>query len=276
VRVGAAGAIVLLVARRSDALEEVRAEIAAAGGAAYVYACDLRDMDAVDQLAVEILEHHGAVDVLINNAGRSIRRSIDRSYERAHDFERTMRLNYFAPLHLILALLPAMREGRSGQIINIGTMGVQGKPPRWSAYIASKAALDAFATSLAAEVRGDGVRVTGMHFPLVHTPMSAVSGIYDGAPGLTADEAADAIAEAIRTKPARVSARLGIAFQAAWLVAPEAMQRLLGGLYERSLRGAEDVPASNRALDRDLERAVMNAAAKEPSIPRRRITTRQS
>src|SRR5438132_189535 len=149
----------------SEALEEVRAEIESAGGSAEVLTCDMRDMEAVDQLAAEIIEQHGRVDVLINNAGRSIRRSVEESYDRAHDYERTMRLNYFAAVHLVLALLPAMRERGSGQIINVSTMGVQGRAPRWSAYIASKAALDAFSICLANETRSDGVTVTGIHFP---------------------------------------------------------------------------------------------------------------
>jgi NAD(P)-dependent dehydrogenase (short-subunit alcohol dehydrogenase family) len=250
-RVGAAGATVLLVARRTEALRAVEAEIAAVGGTAHVLPCDLRDLDAVDELAAEILERYGRVDVFVNNAGRSIRRSIDESYDRPHDFERTMQLNYFAALRLILALLPSMREQRFGHIINASTMGVQGRPPRWSAYIASKAALDAFSTCLAVEVRGDNVRVTNIHFPLVHTPMSAPTGIYDGAPGLTAEEAATTIAEAIRTRPPRISPRLGLLFQAAWLVAPTAMQRMLSSVYTRSLARSTSVPVEEPASDVD-------------------------
>jgi NAD(P)-dependent dehydrogenase (short-subunit alcohol dehydrogenase family) len=237
-RIGAAGGTVLLVARTTEALEEVRAEIAARGGCAEVHTCDLRDMEAVDLLAAEILERHGRVDVLINNAGRSIRRSVDESYERAHDYERTMRLNYFAAVHLVLAVLPGMRERRSGQIINVSTMGVQSRAPRWSAYIASKAALDAFSTCLANEARPDGIVVTGIHFPLVHTPMSAPTDVYDGAPGLSAEEAADVIAEAIRTRPPRISARLGVAFQTGWLVSPSAMHAILNAFFRRSHRRA--------------------------------------
>jgi NAD(P)-dependent dehydrogenase (short-subunit alcohol dehydrogenase family) len=159
-----------------------------------------------------------------------------------------------------------MRALGRGHIVNVCTMGVQARAPRWSAYTASKAALDAFATCLAAEVRGDGVRVTDIHFPLVHTPMSAASGIYDGAPGLTVEEAANTIAEAIRTKPARVSARLGIAFHAAWLVAPSAMQRLMSARYRRSPEPAEERPAGNGASNVDAARAAVRAAVGEPGI----------
>jgi NAD(P)-dependent dehydrogenase (short-subunit alcohol dehydrogenase family) len=230
-RLGAAGATVLLVARTTEALEEVRAEIGDAGGTAYVHPCNLSDLDAVDRLAAEVLERHGRVDVLINNAGRSIRRPVDRAYDRAHDFERTMRLNYFAALHLILAFVPGMRERGRGQIVNISTMGTQTKAPRFSAYIASKTALDAFSTCLAGEARADGLRVTSLHYALVHTPMVAPTRVYDGAPGLTPDEAADWVAEAIRTKPARIAPRFGTLFEAGWLFAPRVALSLLSRMY---------------------------------------------
>ena len=262
-RVGSAGATVLLVARRTEELEEVAAEITAAGGKAHVHPCDLRDLEAVDRLAAEILDRYGRVDVLVNNAGRSIRRSIDQSYDRAHDFERTMRLNYFAALHLILALLPAMREQRCGHIINVSTMGIQGRAPRWSAYIASKAALDAFSACLAAEVRAEDVRVTNVHFPLVHTPMSAAARIYDDVPGLTVEEAADMIAEAIRTRPPRISPRLGVVFQTAWLVAPAAMQEMLSAFYRRSLEGPNGVATTNGAPHVESAGIGMESAARE-------------
>jgi NAD(P)-dependent dehydrogenase (short-subunit alcohol dehydrogenase family) len=265
-RVGAAGATVLLVARRTEALTAVQAEIAAAGGTAHVHPCDLRDLEAVDRLAAEILERYGRVDVFVNNAGRSIRRPIDESYDRAHDFERTMQLNYFAALRLILAFLPSMREQRSGHIVNVSTMGVLGRPPRWSAYVASKAALDVFSTCLAVEVRGDDVRVTNIYFPLVHTPMIAPTAIYDGAPGLTAEEAATTIAEAIRTRPPRISPRLGVLFQTAWLIAPAGMQRMLSRVYRRSLDPPASVPLAERAPHDDSARAEGDAGAEESRV----------
>jgi NAD(P)-dependent dehydrogenase (short-subunit alcohol dehydrogenase family) len=241
-------------------------EIRRAGGEAVASYDSVATTDGADSIIRTAIEKFGRVDVLVNNAGRSIRRSIDQSYDRAHDFERTMRLNYFAVLHLILALLPVMRQQRSGQIINVSTMGVQGRAPRWSAYIASKAALDAFSHCLAVEVRAEGVRVTNIHFPLVHTPMSAATRFYDGAPGLTAEEAADAIAEAIRTKPPRISSRLGVVFQTAWLVAPAAMQAVLSIFYRRSLERSISVPTTNGAVDADTARAEIHSAAKERNI----------
>jgi len=263
-RLGGAGATVLLVARRAGALDDLALEIDASGGEAHVHPCDLRDLDAVDQLAAEVLESYGHVDVLVNNAGRSIRRSVSEAYERSHDFHRTMRLNYFAPVHLLLALLPAMRERGGGHVINVSTMGVQGRPPRWSAYVASKTALDALSTCLASEVHADGVHMTSIHFPLVHTPMSASTAIYDGKPGLTAEEAADVVAEAVRTRPPRISPRLGVLFEIGWLVAPAAMHRLLGRAYRRS-RPSQVPPAGAGAMSgSDATNAIVRAGLSEP------------
>jgi short-subunit dehydrogenase len=247
VRLGAAGATLVLVARTTSALEAVKAEIAAAGGTAHVHPCDLRDRDAVGRLAAEVLERYDGVDVLINNAGRSIRRPIDESYDRLHDYERCMRLNYFAPTQLTLALLPTMRDRRRGQIINVSTMGVQTSQSRFSAYIASKAALDAFSRSLAIEAHADGVRVTTVHPPLVHTPMSAASRYFENKPGLTADEAADMVAEAITTKPTRLAPRLGVAFERARQLAPTALQAAQSHRYRRSQATKRPDPALNGA-----------------------------
>ena len=246
-RFGLAGATVLLVARPSRALDAAAAEVAAAGGRAHVHPCDLRDPAAVDRLAAEIIDCYGGVDVLVNNAGRSIRRPVDESYDRLHDFERTMRLNYFAATQLILGLLPSMRERRRGHIINICTLAVQTNAPMFSAYIASKAALDALSRSLAAEVRDDGVRITTIHPPIVHTPMVAPSGHYDDAPGLTADEAADMIAEAVRTKPAYVSTQLGTAMELVGLLAPAVVQAAQSRAYRRSLETERRIRSSSGA-----------------------------
>jgi NAD(P)-dependent dehydrogenase (short-subunit alcohol dehydrogenase family) len=240
-RLAAAGAKVLLVARSVDALQAVRTQIAAAGGSAELHPCDLRDLDAVDRLAADVLERHGCVDLLINNAGRSIRRPIDESYDRLHDFERCMRLNYFSPMQLTLGLLPPMRARGFGHVINVSTMGVQTNGSRFSAYLASKAALDAFSRSLAIEARADGVRVTTIHPPLVHTPMSAASGFYDDKPGLTADEAAGMIVEAIRTRCTRIAPRLGRAFEVARLLAPSALQACQSSAYRRSESGTGSI-----------------------------------
>ena len=201
VKLAAAGGVPLLVARNVEKLEEVRAEIVAGGGTAYVYAADLSDMESVDRLIERVLADHRNVDMLVNNAGRSIRRSIALSYDRFHDFERTMQLNYFGAVKLIIGLLPHMRERGSGHIVNVSSIGAQAYPPRFSAYVASKAALDAFTRVVTSEVIGDGVTFTTIHMPLVRTPMIAPTKMYDAFPTMTPDEAGDMICEALRAKP---------------------------------------------------------------------------
>ncbi|MET1071383.1 MAG: SDR family oxidoreductase, partial [Umezawaea sp.] len=159
------GAIPLLVARRADELAAVAEEIRAGGGTAHCHPCDLTDGDAVDALVKQVLAEHD-VDMLVNNAGKSIRRSVLRSVDRLHDYERTMALNYFAPMRLILGLLPHMTERRSGHVVNVSTMGVQTNTPRFSAYLGSKAALDAVGRVAAAETVADGVTFTSVRMPL--------------------------------------------------------------------------------------------------------------
>jgi NAD(P)-dependent dehydrogenase (short-subunit alcohol dehydrogenase family) len=231
VKVAAAGGVPLLVARNVEKLEEVRAEIVAAGGTAYVYAADIADMESVDRLVERVLADHRGVDMLVNNAGRSIRRSIALSYERFHDFERTMQLNYFGAVKLIIGLLPHMRERGFGHIVNISSIGVQTNPPRFSAYVASKAALDAFTRVVASEVVGDGVTFTTIHMPLVRTPMIAPTKMYDAFPAITPDEAAEMICEALRSRPKHMGTRLGTFGEVAYTLAPKAVDQLLHLAY---------------------------------------------
>ena len=230
-RIGAAGGTVLLVARTTEALEETRSEIAAAGGRAHVHPCDLSDLDAVGELATGALEQHGRVDVLVNNAAHSIRRSLELSYERMHDFQRTMQINYFGAVRLMLGLLPSMRERHTGQIVNISSAGVQIHTPRFSAYLASKAALNAFSASIASEIRADGVHVTTVYMPLVRTPMIAPTTLYDTFPAISAEEAAGMVADAIITRPIRISTRFGNAFELANAISPGTVETLLNAAY---------------------------------------------
>jgi NAD(P)-dependent dehydrogenase (short-subunit alcohol dehydrogenase family) len=213
---GEAGATVLLVARSRDKLEELRSEI----GEAEVHTCDLSDLDAIDRLARRVLDDHGHVDVLVNNAGKSIRRSIHLSYERFHDFERTMQLNYLGPVRLTLAVLPSMRERRRGQIVNVSTTGVYFRVPRFSAYIASKAALEAFSDCIAAEVGRDGIQMTSIQMPLVRTPMITPTKIYRTMPSLSPEEAADWVGQAIVHRPRRMGTHLGNLAAVADVVTP--------------------------------------------------------
>jgi NAD(P)-dependent dehydrogenase (short-subunit alcohol dehydrogenase family) len=204
-KLAAAGAIVLLVARSMRELEAVAAEIADAGGVAHVYRADLTDMEATDRLGREVLAAHGHVDIVINNAGRSIRRAIDRSYDRFHDFTRTIDINYLGPVRLLLTLLPSMQERRAGHIVNISTWGLRMPPaPGWSAYAASKGAFDVWLRTVATEIASDNVTVTSVYMPLVHTRMSAPTN-FGNMPGLTAAEAADVVCHAVVAKPVEIS-----------------------------------------------------------------------
>jgi short-subunit dehydrogenase len=252
IKLGEAGGTVLLVARTQVKLDEVAAEVQAAGGTAFVHTCDLSDPDDVDRMATEVLERHGHVDVLINNAGKSIRRSVDRSYDRFHDYQRTMQLNYFAPVKLILDLLPVMRERGSGHIINISTMGLQVNTPRFAAYLASKAALDAFSRSIGPEIIGDGVHVTTVYMPLVKTPMIAPTKMYDHFPTLSPEEAADLICEAIRKRPKRVTTTLGSIGQLTYAIAPGAQDLVVNRAYQLFPEGG-DKPDSEKEKDRRTE-----------------------
>jgi short-subunit dehydrogenase len=226
-KVAQAGGVPILVARSGEKLAEVLAEIESRGGSAVVHPCDLSSGADVDAL-IERIVGEGPVDVLINNAGRSIRRSIAQSTDRFHDFERTMRLNYFGSLQLILGFLPSMRARRSGHVINVSSMGVQTNVPRFSAYVASKAALDAFSRVAGSELRGDDIHFTTVYMPLVRTPMIAPTKIYDSFPALTPDEAADLVLRAVITREKQVTTKLGTLSTIAYAVAPNVVDRVLG------------------------------------------------
>jgi NAD(P)-dependent dehydrogenase (short-subunit alcohol dehydrogenase family) len=231
-KIAAAGGIPLLVARGVEKLEETKAEIEAKGGTAYVYSADLSDMDSIDELVEKIRAEHPVVDILVNNAGRSIRRSIALSYDRFHDFERTMQLNYFGAIRLTMGLLPHMRERKFGHIIQISSIGAQTNPPRFSAYIASKAALDAWTRVVGTETIGDNVHFTTIHMQLVKTPMIAPTKIYDAFPTITPDEAADLICEAIRSRPKTINTRLGTFGEVMYALAPKAVDQILHSAYK--------------------------------------------
>jgi len=183
-------------------------------------------------MADEVLAEHGHVDVLVNNAGRSIRRSVALSYDRFHDYERTMQLNYFGSLKLILKLLPRMRERKSGHIINISSIGVQTNAPRFSAYVASKAALDAFSRCIGSEIIDDKVHITTIHMPLVRTAMIAPTKMYDAFPAISPDEAAEMITGAMIRKPKKVATRLGTFGELMYSVSPKASDAILNTGYK--------------------------------------------
>jgi short-subunit dehydrogenase len=230
-KIGDAGGEVLLVSRTREKLEEVARQVEERGGTAHVHPCDLSDLEDIDRLAQEVLDEHGGIDILINNAGRSIRRSVARSYDRFHDYERTMQLNYFGALKMILAFLPGMRERKSGHIINVSSIGVQTNTPRFSAYVASKAALDAFSRCVAPECVGDNVKFTTIYMPLVRTPMIAPTDIYKAFPTLTPEEAGQMLADAMIDKPKRIASRLGTFGEVLYAVSPKTVDIVLNTAY---------------------------------------------
>jgi short-subunit dehydrogenase len=256
-KLGEAGAEVLLVSRTREKLEEVADQVEKLGGKGHVHPADLSDLDDIDRLAQEIIDQHGGVDVLVNNAGRSIRRSLKASYDRFHDYERTMRLNYFGALKLILAFVPGMRERKRGHIINVSSIGVQTNTPRFSAYVASKAALDAFSRCVAPEVIGDGVHITTVYMPLVRTPMIAPTNIYDAFPTLTPDEAAQMVCDAIIDKPKRVASRLGTFGQVLYSISPKSVDRVMNTAYRifpdsKAARGDGDGASGDGKKDSEM------------------------
>ena len=231
-RLGDAGAKVLLAARSADKLEEMKQSIEARGGTAFVYPGDLSDAEDTQRLIATVLAEHGHVDILVNNAGISIRRSVARSYDRVHDFERALALNFLGAVRLIMGFLPGMRAEKRGQILNVSTIGVQVNVPRYGAYIASKAALDAFSRVLAVEALKDGVKVTTIYMPLVKTPMMKSTTIYDAFPMRTAEQAADLVVDGIIHQPKRVATPVGNLFEFAYGVAPNVIDRVLNAAYQ--------------------------------------------
>jgi NAD(P)-dependent dehydrogenase (short-subunit alcohol dehydrogenase family) len=255
-KLAAAGGIPLLVARSADKLEETKKEIEDEGGTAYTYSADLSDLDSIEGLVEEVLSDHPRVDILVNNAGRSIRRSVALSLDRFHDYERTMQLNYFGTIKLIMSLYPHFKEQGGAHVVNVSSIGAQTSPPRFSAYVASKAALDAWTKVAASEVVGDGITFTTIHMPLVRTPMIAPTKIYDAFPTITPEEAADMISEAIRAKPKHIGTRLGTFGEVAYALQPKAVDQILHTAY----RVFPDSAASKGKKDPD-EKASMEQIA---------------
>jgi len=258
-KLAAAGAIVILAARTPSKLDETVERIRSEGGKAFAYACDIADMAACDRFIEKVLEEHRHVDILINNAGRSIRRSVKASFDRFHDFERTMQLNYFGALKLIFGFAPVMLERKAGHIINISSIGVLASPPRFSAYVASKAALDAFSWCAAPEFADSNVRFTTINMPLVRTPMIAPTRLYDAFPTLSPDEAAELVMSAVIDKPKRVATGLGLAGAVAQAVAPGVSEFILN----QAFRLFPDSPAARGLSDTEAE-AEMAQVPKTP------------
>lgn len=268
-KVAQAGGIPVLVARGKEKLEATRDIIELRGGRAEVFPCDLSDLEAIDRLCEQLSTELPSVDYVINNAGRSIRRSLKLSQDRFHDFERTMQLNYFGAIRLVMGLMPQLHEQRSGHIVNISSIGVQTNPPRFSAYVASKAALDAWSNVVSSEVVGHGITFTNVHMPLVRTPMIAPTKIYDKFPTISPAQAADVVIKAMVDKPHEINTALGTAGELAHTIAPRTAFRVLNLAYQvfpdsaaakgqkpasQAAAAAEEAPASNR---RETEQMLM-------------------
>lgn len=220
----AAGATVLLVARTQEKLEAVRDEIVAAGGSAHVHPADLSDMDDVERLAREVLDVHGEVDVLVNNAGRSIRRAVADTVDRFHDVERVTQLNYFGAVRLTLAVLPSMIERGRGHVVQVSTLGTLLHVPRFSAYLGAKAALEQYSRILATEVAPAGVTVSVVHMPLVRTNMIAPTRLFERTPAMSPAQGAALVTRAIHSRPRQVSMGLRPVATAFDAVLPRAIQ----------------------------------------------------
>jgi len=240
------GARLCLVARRVEELERVQRAIEAGGGRCQIYPADLSRPESIDDCAEVLLREQPRIDVLVNNAARSIRRSIRESLDRVHDYERTMQLNYFGALRLTMRLLPRFLEQGRGHVVNSSTMSAQLPIPLFSAYLASKAALDSFSRSLVAELGHKGVAVTTIYFPMVRTPMSSRTKIYQAMPMMPVEEAGGLIVKAIEKRPARISAPLGT----------------LGGLALAALPGPVTRWSQTlfRGMDKQLQRRVEDSA----------------
>ena len=219
-----AGAVTIICGRDQDKLDEACKEAKDKGYQFIAYPADIADMADADRFVQLLIQNHGGVDFLINNAGRSIRRAIEGSYDRFHDFERTMQLNYFGCLRVTMGFLPGMVAKRKGHVVNISSIGVLTNAPRFSAYVASKSALDAWTRCASSEFADQGITFTTINMPLVRTPMIAPTKIYQNVPTLAPEEAADMIAQACIFKPVRIATRLGITGQVMHALVPRIAQ----------------------------------------------------
>jgi NAD(P)-dependent dehydrogenase (short-subunit alcohol dehydrogenase family) len=228
-KMAAAGATVLVVARSAERLDDLAAAINAGGGRAVAYPTDLTDEAAVSALTKQVTEDHGPLDIVVSNAGKSLRRSLHHQYDRPHDFQRTIDINYLGPIWLLLGLLPAMRERGGGHIVNVSSVGVRVVPgPQWGVYQASKGAFDQWLRSVAPELHADGVDVTSVYFALVRTRMIAPTPILGRLPGMSPDGAADAIAKAVIERPRTI--------EPPWVWPAEVASVLLAGPADRAAR----------------------------------------
>ncbi|MBW0013047.1 SDR family oxidoreductase [Mycobacterium sp.] len=255
------GATVFALARNADALDQLVAEIRAKGGQAHAFTCDVTDSASVEHTIKDILGRFDHVDYLVNNAGRSIRRSVANSTERLHDYERVMAVNYFGAVRMVLALLPHWRDRRFGHVVNVSSAGVQARNPKYSSYLPSKAALDAFADVVASETLSDHITFTNIHMPLVATPMIAPSQRLNALPAISAERAAAMVVRGLVEKPPRIDTPLGTLAEAGNYFAPRTSRRILHQLYlgypdSPAARGLSPEPVKGRAPRRRPSRPL--------------------
>ncbi|HSW14045.1 MAG TPA: SDR family NAD(P)-dependent oxidoreductase [Solimonas sp.] len=240
-------AVVCLIARREDELRKLQAEITAEGGEAHIYLADLSDPKSADDCCAALLADHARIDVLVNNAGRSIRRPLIESVGRIHDFERTMQINYFAAVRLTLSLLPRFREQGYGHVINVSSVAALMSTPRFAAYLASKAALDAFTRSMRIELEQYGIHATTINYPLVKTAMTEPTKVYKYLPQMEVADAAGWILDAIAKRPARRTTPLATGFLLATAAVPGPALKLFAEFYRRRLEKAQQRLQSEQA-----------------------------
>ncbi len=261
------GAVVFALARNAAALDDLIAEIREFGGTAYAFTCDVTESDSVEHTVKDILGQFGHVDYLVNNAGRSIRRSVSASTDRLHDYERVMAVNYFGAVRMVLALLPHWRERRFGHVVNVSSAGVQASSPKYSAYIPSKAALDAFAEVVGTETLSDHITFTSIHMPLVKTPMIAPSRRLNPMPAISPEHAAAMVVRGLVEKPARIDTPMGTLADVGMYFTPKLSRRVLHQLYlgypdSAAARGVEPPAPTEDSPTRRPKRPARSAAAK--------------
>jgi NAD(P)-dependent dehydrogenase (short-subunit alcohol dehydrogenase family) len=258
------GATVFALARNAEALDTLIAEIRANGGQAYAFTCDVTDSTSVEHTVKDILGRFDHVDYLVNNAGRSIRRSVVNSTDRLHDYERVMAVNYFGAVRMVLALLPHWRERRFGHVVNVSSAGVQARNPKYSSYLPSKAALDAFSDVVASETLSDHITFTNIHMPLVRTPMIAPSQRLNAVPAISPERAAAMVVRGLVEKPVRIDTPMGTVAEAGNYFAPRISRRFLHQLY----LGYPDSPAA-RGVAASAKAPKDNAPQPLPRRPKR-------
>ncbi|OCB18819.1 short chain dehydrogenase [Mycobacterium malmoense] len=259
------GATVFALARNGDALDELVALIRAGGGDAHAFPCDVTDSASVEHTIKDILGRFDHVDYLVNNAGRSIRRSVVNSTDRLHDYERVMAVNYFGAVRMVLALLPHWRERRFGHVVNVSSAGVQARNPKYSSYLPTKAALDAFADVVSSETLSDHITFTNIHMPLVRTPMIAPSHRLNPVPAISPERAAAMVVRGLVEKPARIDTPLGTLGEVGNYFAPRTSRRILHQLYL-------GYPDSAAARGLATEPAAAPPPRRKPKRPARAVT----